>query len=203
MTADESKPIGGETPRHRFSTPRKSSRSENALRSELNDLRILKLAEMYELAFERFVLEMATRVIRDEGTRQRLANLAGPKDDHHGLLVAEIKRMNAALQPEDQAALEHAALLDVIEVERAAREFYLSHVDQVRDPAVVALFRRLAREEARHVEIAEDALAASDAHAGRQRLDVGSQFRLLTSEENVPLREGRVDLGAHRTDEKL
>ena len=136
----------------------------------LGDIRILKLAEMYERAYEAFVLDLASRYVHDTEVVARLRALAGPADDHGARIAAELQRLNGTLGEVDQAALERAALQDVIAVERAAREFYIRFVEEVRDPRVADLFRHLAREEAAHVAIAEGALALSDRKAGRIKI---------------------------------
>lgn len=169
------------------------ARARECMKPELNDLRVLKLAEMYEAAYERFVLEMANRVVKDEEVRRKLLALAS--DDHHDRIVAEIERINATLSPEDQWEAERAALLDVLEVERASRDFFNEHTDAVHDPRVVKLMRRVAREEDAHVRLAEEALAAH--RGGTVREDVARKLRLILTEDEVPLREGTSDYGLH------
>ena len=137
------------------------------MRPELNDLRVLKLAEMYEMAFERFVFEVAERIVQDEEVRAALRRLVSPEDRHHERLVEHMVRLNAALTPADQAAVEIAALEDVLEVEAAARDFYRRQADQLHDPRVVKLFRELAAEEERHVRLAREALRLAESRAGR------------------------------------
>lgn len=171
------------------------------MRPELEDLRVLRLAQMYEEAYERFVVEVAGRDVRDPTLRKRLRRLSSPLDDHAGVLARHAKRIVDALGPDDQAALERALLRDVLEVERAAREFYLSHIDRLHDPGLVALFRTLAREEDAHARIAEDALAIADAHARRTALphdEVARLRSLLDDADDVPLHEGTGDVGRPR-----
>jgi rubrerythrin len=168
----------------------------NLMKPELNDLRILKLAEMYEAAYERFVLEMANRVVKDEEVRKKLLTLA--TDDHHDRIVEEIDRLNAALSPEDQRQVERAALLDVVEIERASRDFFVAHADQVHDPRIVKLFRRIVREEEAHVRLAEEALGVHHRAPTSEASDVSRKLRLVLTEDEVPLREGTSDYGIHR-----
>lgn len=151
----------------------------------LSDIRILKLAEMYERAYEAFVLEMARTYVHDPEARAKLDALAGPSDKHGERIAAEILRLNASLGPVDQAAVERAALRDVLEVERAARAFYLRFVEEVHDPAVAELFRALAREEGGHVRIAEEAIQLNDRKAGRFRIrpEVERELRLMENAE--------------------
>lgn len=136
----------------------------------LSDLRILKLAELYESAYETFILEMAEKHVRDEAVRSELHKLAQPSGAHGRRVADAIQRLNARLGPVDRAAVERAALLDVLEVERNARAFYMRYVEEIHDPEVAALFRALAREERWHIRIVEDALALSDRKAGRPHL---------------------------------
>jgi rubrerythrin len=168
------------------------------VKRELNDLRLLKLAEMYEAAYERFVLEVAGRMIEDEDVRALVMTLASPQDRHHERIVEQVERLNAALGPEDRSGILHAALLDVAEVERAARDFYLRRVDEVHDPGVAGLFRQLAHEEAQHARIAQKALDLAAAHkAGSPAGASVNSFRLLPApDEEMLLREGVSDFGA-------
>lgn len=169
------------------------------MRDELHDVRLLKLAEMYEEAYERFVLHMADHVVRDPDLRTRLRALAAPGDRHHDRIAEHLRRLNARLGPEDQAAVERAALLDVVEVEEAARRFYLEHVDEAHDPEVARLFRELAGEEAEHARLAREALAALERRDGGAAPRWARRLRLAGDggeEEDLPLREGVSDFGA-------
>lgn len=170
------------------------------MRPELEDLRILRLAQMYEDAYERFVLDVARRHVRDPTVRKRLRRLSSPLDEHEAALAEQAKRILDALGPDDHAELERAMVRDVLEVERAAREFYLSNMDRLHDPQVVALFRALAHEEEAHARIAEEALALADANARRAGLPHAevSRIRSLLDGPEVPLREGAGDLALPR-----
>lgn len=163
----------------------------------LGDVRILKLAEMYERAYEAFVLEMAERYVQDPDVRARLAKLTASTDKHGERIAAEIERLNAQLTDADRLGVERAALQDVIEVERAAREFYLRFLEEVHDKGVADLFRALAREEAAHVRIAEAALGVSDRKAGRPHVGEATE-RLLRLVEDAPSWEGSIDFGSTR-----
>lgn len=136
-------------------------------RANIEDIRLLKLAEMYERAFERFVLQMHQFHVEDEDVRRKLAPLLDPRDDHEGRILRELQRLNADVATHDAALIERAAILDIEEVERAAHEFYVRHLDDVHDARVAALFRELAREEDRHARIASEALALADRRRGR------------------------------------
>jgi hypothetical protein len=50
----------------------------------------------------------------------------------------ERKRMEASLKPEDKPAVVLGALIDIVEVERAARNFYISALKEVHDPKPAA-----------------------------------------------------------------
>lgn len=132
------------------------------MRPNVDDLRHLKLAELYEMAYERFILEVALRTVTDERIRRSLLTLAPAGESHHGRIAAEIARLNASLSPEEAEEVTRAALLDVLEVERAARDMYLRLADRVHDPAIVKLFRALAKEEEGHVRLAEDLVTLAD-----------------------------------------
>lgn len=126
-------------------------------------MRLLKLAEMYERAFERFVLDISQRYVKDASIREKLAPILEGRDDHEGRIGRELVRLNALLgSAADAASVERAALLDILEVERAARAFYLRALEEVRDGQVIELFRVLAREEAVHAALVEQALALAD-----------------------------------------
>lgn len=125
----------------------------------VDDLRHLKLAELYELAYERFILDVALRTVTDERIRRSLLTLAPSSETHHGRIAEEMSRLNAGLSAEEAEEVTRAVLLDVVEVERAARDMYLRLADRVHDPAIVKLFRALAKEEEAHVRLAEDLVA--------------------------------------------
>lgn len=129
----------------------------------VEDLRHLKLAELYELAFERFVRDLAIVTIRDETARAEILEKLVPESDPHaGRIREEIERLNAKVTDADMGDVERAALLDILDVERAAREAYLRLIDKAHDPRIVQLFRDLAREEAEHALFAERILVDAD-----------------------------------------
>lgn len=125
----------------------------------LHDIRLLKLAEMYERSYERFVLEMAAQFPEDDDVQEHLRQLVGGEDDHGARITTELSRLNAEAGDLDPVLIQRAALMDVVEVERTAREFYIKNADRAHDPAVASLFREMAREESQHIRLAEDALA--------------------------------------------
>ena len=133
------------------------------MKRDVQDLRILRLAQTYEDAFEAFVRQVAEQMGADETVRARLERLA-PRADAHGVRLRRlIEKVEARLGPDDAPEAERAAILDVVEVEVAAREFDLRHLEELHDPEAVALFRELLREEGEHVRIAEQVLDALDA----------------------------------------
>lgn len=58
----------------------------------LSDIRILKMAEMYERAYEGFVPEMVERHVKDDSLKTRLRALAAPTDGHGERIAARIER---------------------------------------------------------------------------------------------------------------
>lgn len=139
-------------------------------------------------------------MVEDPEVKAKLMLLVSPTDRHHERIVAQMQRLQAAMTPAEQAGLLRAALLDVCDVERSARDFYLRQADQVHDGEVAKLFRQLAREEEGHMRIADEALKLAHrrhAHApdDQQLTDV---LRLLGDGNSVPLREGVTDFGRHR-----
>lgn len=158
----------------------------------LSDIRILKLAEMYERTYEAFVLEMAAKYVQDAKVKESLAKLAGPSDKHGERISAHLERLNGSLGEVDRASLERAALQDILEVERSARAFYLRFVEEVRDPEVAELFRELAREEGGHIRIAEGALALNGRKTGRSKPDTEAERRLRMLDD-APSWEGTSD----------
>lgn len=135
------------------------------MKASLDDLRILRLAQLYERAYESFVREIASTIVEPR-TREKLRELVPETDDHDAILGKRIAAILAGLEADDRRRAERAALLAVVEVERAAREFYVANLDSLHDPALVDLFGRLATEEARHVRIAQAAVDLHEA-AGR------------------------------------
>lgn len=160
----------------------------------LNDIRILKLAEMYERAYEGFVLEMAERYVWDPDIRGRVARLVAPADRHAERIAAELGRLSALADDADRAAFERAALRDVVEVERSARSFYLRYMDDLEDEGARKLFRELAKEESAHVRIAEDALALDERR--RQASPDAETERMLRLMEETPIWEGTSDISS-------
>lgn len=170
------------------------------MRAELHDLRLLKLAAMYEEAYERFVVEVADRVVEDPALRARLSRLVDPRDRHAERIAAATRRLERTLGPADRAGAVRAALMDVCDVERAARDFYRGMADRVHDGEVAGLFRALAGEEDAHLRIAEGVLRDAERQAGadaRHDAAVAEAFRLLGEPPDLPLREGVTDFGQH------
>lgn len=132
------------------------------MKAHVEDLRHLKLAELYEMAYERFILDVALRTVADPRIRDALLALAPAGDEHHRAIAEEMQRINAELTPDERAEVTRAALLDVVEVERDARDMYLRLADRVHDPRVVKLFRGLAKEEEAHVRLAQDLVVLAD-----------------------------------------
>lgn len=166
----------------------------DAAAERINDLRILQMAQMYEEAFERFVQQMAAAAADDPEVKRLLGLLSPPDDPHRARLAAEVRRTRARLGPGHRPALQRAAVSDVVDVEKAAHEFYLGHRGRLHDPALRDLFGMLADEEAEHVRLAQEALrrlgdAEPDARAQERRL------RFVLGEDDVPLREGVSDYG--------
>lgn len=152
----------------------------------LSDIRILKLAEMYERAYEAFVLEMAQKYVTDMDIRQKLRKLVDPNDGHGERIAAAIERLNQRVRDIDRASVERAALRDVLHVERSARAFYMKFVEEIHDPGVAVLFRTLAREESEHIRAAEDALAISDRKSGRPHHSEDTDRMLRVMEYSSP-----------------
>lgn len=148
------------------------------MNDRVDDIRILKIAEMYERAYESFVLEIAEKYVHDPAVKKLIHKLAGPNEKHGERIASAIERLNAQLGIVGRASLERAALRDVLDIERSARAFYMKYVEEVHDPGVAALFRALAHEEGEHIRIAEDALALCDKNHARAHLGVETE-RLL------------------------
>lgn len=139
----------------------------------LDDIRILKLAEMYVRSYQRFVHEMSAQFARDPAVMRHLRRLVDPQEDHAARITQQLARLNASVGPEDALDADRAALLDVVEVERAARKFFLERADAVHDPKVAALFREMAREQAERTSFAEDALAVVMRRSSRSYAPLG------------------------------
>lgn len=157
---------------------------------------------MYEEAYEGFVLGVAERMVEDPEVKAKLMLLVSPTDRHHERIVAQMQRLQAAMTPAEQAGLLRAALLDVCDVERSARDFYLRQADQVHDGEVAKLFRQLAREEEGHMRIADEALKLAHRNHAQAPEDqqLTDMFRLLGDGDGngALLREGVTDFGRHR-----
>ncbi|HLE97353.1 MAG TPA: hypothetical protein VI997_08285 [Candidatus Thermoplasmatota archaeon] len=130
----------------------------------LGDVRILKLAEMYEAAYGRFLRDDAMRYAFGQPARDALSELGA--GDHERRIDSEILRLNAEIGQAEPEELERAALEDVLEIERTAHEFYEKAAQRVHDPDVARLFAQLARDEARYVAIASRALGIAPSDEG-------------------------------------
>lgn len=137
------------------------------MKPEVNDLRLLKLAEMYALARERFVAEIEAHVVDDPDVRAVLQRLIASHGGQRARLASEILQLNAGIHPEAHAEVVRAALLDIREAEEDAREFYRAHADRLREVPLAHLFQALAQEAARDARLAEDALRLADRKARR------------------------------------
>jgi rubrerythrin len=170
------------------------------MRALLNDIRLLKLAELYERAYEEFVLEVAERIVDDEPTRAKLMHLVDPRDHHAERIAAHLARLNGAVSPDEHGDVLRAALMDVCDTERSARRFYLEHADKVHDPQVARLFRELAEEEGRHARLADEALSALERRLGTHASKARVEALRLGDElgESLPSWEGSADLGTTR-----
>lgn len=160
-----------------------------------SDLRFLTLAELYEDAYERFVRDVALRVVEDEATRAHLLRLAAPDQTHAARILAERQRIEATLGPGSKSMIIMGALLDVVDVERAARNFYLSALGELHDPKLAALFRELAHEEGEHTEIAEGILREAKAALPASASKLEAEDLAALGEEGPLLREGVLDFG--------
>lgn len=130
--------------------------------NRLHDIRLLKLAEMHERAYESFVLELTRQYVRDPVVQREAEKLVAAGHAHTERIAELLGDLNADVASDESAAIERAALLDILEVERAAREFYLRHLEEAQDERVSRLFRDLLHEETLHVRAAEGALATHD-----------------------------------------
>jgi hypothetical protein len=119
-----------------------------------SDLRLLKLAELYEEAYEGFIVRLATQVVGDRIAREGLSRLVDPSDRHGERIAELLVALSADLRPEDAHHVEAAALEDVIQVEESARDFYQATQAKLHDPRARELFQRLAQEEEGHARIA-------------------------------------------------
>jgi hypothetical protein len=170
------------------------------MRSELNDIRLLKLAELYEGAFEQFIIELAARFVDDPAIIAKLAALNSPDDRHRERIVTEMERLNAQVDPEARIEITRAALLDIRDIETAARDFYMRQADQVHDPHVANLFKSLAREEEAHRRIAQDAIAMADRKAGRvlSGKTLSEELRLMSDPISWARSGGHAEHPTHR-----
>ncbi|MHB8587048.1 MAG: hypothetical protein ACYDDF_14560 [Thermoplasmatota archaeon] len=153
---------------------------------DVDDLRILRLAAMYEHAFEHFVQDFAAKQV-DPVLRAQLETLAPEIDQHEARIEAAIGGILHRLPGDARDAVVRGGLLDVLEVEQAAKDFYVRRLDRLHDPDIVDLFRSLAREEAKHVKIAEDALRHFD--SAHRKAALSEESRLFVPND-MPLWEG-------------
>lgn len=125
------------------------------MKPAVSDLRYLKVAELYERACSRFVRELASQASQDARIQTALSSLAPDLNERAERVATEIARLSAPLRPEDAHETIRAVLLGVIDLERAARRFYILTIDRVHDPSVLQLFRSLASQIDEHEKITE------------------------------------------------
>lgn len=152
------------------------------------DLRILRLAKLYEDAYHAFIRD-ALREQADPGTREKLAALLPPQNKHVDELERQEARLRSQLRDADAPQLAAGVLADIVDVERATREFYFQNADRIHDPALAQLFRELARDGTRQGEIAE---AALDDYRRKKGI---SRAKASSNGQDVALWEGTGDLG--------
>lgn len=126
-------------------------------RGQLHDLRLLYLAHEVEHVFEG--LEKALHRHLPEGhVRDVLEPLfkGGPS---HARLEKELDRLNRLMEARRAEVQPEQLLLTLADCERMAQDFYSRHSAELSDPELVDLFRGLAKEEGKHLQAVEQALA--------------------------------------------
>lgn len=120
---------------------------------QLNDLRLLHLAQAVEDIFEG--LEKAfERHLPDGAVKATLKPLFLGGPNHHRLEEA-YARLNRALAGVDVTPDD---LLDALLLcERTAQNFYLQHAKELQDPALARLFEGMAAEEGQHLRAVQEA----------------------------------------------
>ena len=126
------------------------------MRGSLQDLRFLHMAknleEMFEgleKAFERHLPEGAVR----EALRPIFVD--GP---FHRQLKEAYSDLNATIQAARESVTPEILLEAILACEQSARQFYLDNAPRLSDPKLAAIFLGLAKEEASHIHVVEDAL---------------------------------------------
>ena len=126
------------------------------MRASLQDLRFLHMAknleEMFEgleKAFERHLPEGAVR----EALRPIFAD--GP---FHRQLKDAYSDLNTKVEAARESVTPEILLEAILACEQSARQFYLDNAPRLSSPALSAIFLGLAKEEAGHARIVEEAL---------------------------------------------
>lgn len=142
------------------------------MRERLHDLRLLYLAHKVEETFEG--LEKAMDRHLPEDLREVLRPLfeGGPA---HAELETSLDRLNHELEAQQERLSVEDLLMALRDLEETAQEFYLRHAPELSDPVLGQLFRRLAAEEARHLQAVARALqlAAASGRAPGRAADAG------------------------------
>ena len=126
------------------------------MHERLQDLRLLHLAMQVEEAFEG--LEKAiVRHIPPGGVRDSLKPLFEGGAAHERL-KAEYARLNRELENASAAMRPEDLLQALLDCERIAQNFYRSHLDDLSDPRLVDLFKKLAEDEGHHAQAVERAM---------------------------------------------
>lgn len=114
----------------------------------LSDLRILKLVLAVEDAFKAYD-EALLECIEDPAVRDTLKDLL-ENGALHDRLEHEHDRLHAQVFNGPGTPAQADVLQVVLECERSARDLYLRYLDRLKDPQLVELLRKLAKEEEDH-----------------------------------------------------
>ena len=126
------------------------------MRATLQDLRFLHMAKNLEEMFEG--LERAfERHLPNDAVRQTLAPIFEDGPFHHQLKAAYAD-LNQKVEAARSAVTPEILLEAILACEHAARQFYLDNAPRLSSPELAAIFLGLAREEAGHVRVVEEAL---------------------------------------------
>ena len=126
------------------------------MRSSLQDLRFLHMAKNLEEMFEG--LEKALERHLPEGAVREALRPIFVDGPFHRQLKEAYSDLNTKVAAARSAVTPEILLEAILACEHSARQYYIDNAPRLADPKLAAIFLGLAKEEANHIRVVEDAL---------------------------------------------
>ena len=126
------------------------------MRASLQDLRFLHMAQSLEGMFEG--LERAFERHLPEGAVREALRPIFVDGPFHAKLKQAYSDLNAQVEAARSSVTPEHLLEAILACEHAARQFYLDNAPRLASPELAAIFQGLAKEEAGHIRVIDEAL---------------------------------------------